>query len=84
MAKLTTDTLGKHQSATANHRAGKPEMLSQHASVKKRQAIPACKMQKCYPSMHSKGHCIKRTARAQNSGIAERAEIAVGVRRAQN
>ena len=51
MAKFTTDTLGKHQSATANHRLGKPDMLSKHAHVKPdklsqhaehRQAIPAC------------------------------------------
>ena len=51
MAWLTTDPLGKHQSRIANHRPGKPDMLSQHASskldmlslhAKCRQAIPAC------------------------------------------
>ena len=43
--------LGKHQSEIANHRPGKPDTLSQHASAKldmltwdakHRQAIPAC------------------------------------------
>ena len=47
---LQQTPLGKHQSATANHRSGKPDTLSQHASVKldklpqhaqHRQAIPA-------------------------------------------
>ena len=48
-----------------------------------RQAIPACKAQTSCPSMHIKCHCIKRAAKAQNSGIAETAKIVVGVRRAQ-
>ena len=43
--------MGKYQSEKANHRPGKPDILSQHASVKLdmlsqhaacRQAIPAC------------------------------------------
>ena len=43
--------LGRHQSEIANHRPGKPDMLSQHASAKLhmlsqhakcRQAIPTC------------------------------------------
>ena len=47
---LQQTTLNKHQSATANHRPGKTEILSQHTSAKPdklsqqakhRQAIPA-------------------------------------------
>ena len=84
--------LNKHQSATANYRPGKPDILSKHASLKPdklsqhakhRQAIPACKAQTSYPSMHNRSHCIKGAARAQNSGMVETAKIAVGVRRAQ-
>ena len=79
---LQQTPFNKCQSETANHRPGKPDKLSQHASAKT-QAIIACKVQTSYPSTHSKGHCIKGAARGQNSGIAETVEIAVGVRRAQ-
>ena len=67
MAKHTTDTLKKHQSETVNHRQGKPDTLSQHASVKPdklsrhakhRQVISVCKAQTSYLSMHSKQCCI--------------------------
>ena len=84
MAKLTKDTT--------------PELVpirnSQSQARKARQAIPACKCkirhdipayqaQTSYSSMNSKRHCIKGDTRPQNSGIAETAEIAVGVRRDQ-
>ena len=50
-SSLQQTLLGKHQSEVANHRPGKPNTLSQHAStkldmlsqhVKHRQAIPIC------------------------------------------
>ena len=79
---LQQTPLGKHQSATANHRLGKPGTLSQHVNAYQT-SYPCMQVQTSYPSMHSKGHCIKGAARAQISGIAETAEMAVGVRRAQ-
>ena len=39
---LQQTPLGKHQSEIANHRLGKPDMLSQHSNAKCRQSIPAC------------------------------------------
>ena len=48
-----------------------------------RQAIPACKVQTGYPSMHSKGHCIKGLQEPRTAELAVTAEIAVGIRRAQ-
>ena len=74
---LQQTPLGKHQSEIANHRPGKPDMLSQHTSTKLdmlsqhakcRQAIPACIAEvTVYKGLH----------RAQNNSQA------VGVRRTQ-
>ena len=56
---LQQTALDKHQSTTANHKLGKPDTLSQYASMKPDK-----------PSIHSKIHCKKGNVRAQNGGIA--------------
>ena len=50
--------LAKHQSETANHRPGKPDMLSQHASAKLDMLFQHAKVQTSYPNMYSESHCI--------------------------
>ena len=74
--------LGEHQSATANHRPGKQEMLSQYASAKQDKLFQHTKHRQAIPACIAKD-TIKGATRAQNIRIAGSAEIAVGVRRAQ-
>ena len=82
MAKLTTDTLGYAPISNSQSQTRKARHTIPACKCEARQVIPACKAQTSYPNMKSKSHCIKGTARAQNSRIAEIARIVVGVRRA--
>ena len=72
LPNLQQTPLGGHKSEMANHRPGKPDMLSQPASVKSDMLS--------YPSMHSTDKLLqhakqeslyKRAVRAQNSRQAE-------------